>query len=164
MRRALSNIVPVEILERRRKAYVVRSTLNAALRMRASIGAGGQLISASLGILDSKTFDQAIKAASEGQVMPLVTLVRTLRMELWLCRLRDEMLLEQPPGPPRHFGEVQLAEEMNLTKKGGEFNEICKARRDRGQTGDHCCEKPKLKQADPQRSRFGVHGRYLECV
>lgn len=93
MRRALADLVPAEILNRRRKAYVVRSVLNRILKMRSIAFDSEPLVSSSLGIVDAKALDGAIQSACHGEEVPLVTLARTLTIEVWLRRLQGELPL-----------------------------------------------------------------------
>jgi asparagine synthase (glutamine-hydrolysing) len=88
MRRALAGITPDEILNRKRKAFVVRGPLNSIstewqclLTLRQGMRAD------SLGIVDSQGFLRALKEASCGQAVPVVPLMRTIAMERWLRSL-----------------------------------------------------------------------------
>jgi asparagine synthase (glutamine-hydrolysing) len=89
MRRALADVVPREILARRRKAFVVRSPM-------AGISAEWPKVSeltrnltcTSLGIVDSTRFAQALEDARRGKSVPMVLLMRTLGIELWLKSLQ----------------------------------------------------------------------------
>lgn len=85
MRRALAGIVPEEILNRKRKAFVVRGamlSLSTDLQTRGRMTS--QMLSASLGIVDQKAFAAALQKAGEGSQVSTVTVIRTLTMELWL--------------------------------------------------------------------------------
>lgn len=85
MRRALVGIVPQEILNRRRKAYVSRGPL-------AHIGSDwpklqglcGRMVSNSLGYVDSSRFLEALQRAKHGHADDLLQLIKTLKLELWL--------------------------------------------------------------------------------
>ena len=85
MRRAMAGLVPDELLNRKRKAYVVRGPL-------AGIEAAwprlqelcGRMVSGSLGVVDAKRFSEALLKAKHGQVDSLVHMLRTLKLELWL--------------------------------------------------------------------------------
>ncbi len=88
MRRALARIVPDEILQRKRKAFVIRGPL-------ASISTDWQDLltlckdsrADSLGIIDSEKFLDALKRAGCGQATPLIPLLRTVALERWLRSL-----------------------------------------------------------------------------
>jgi asparagine synthase (glutamine-hydrolysing) len=89
MRRALVGIVPSEILERRRKAYVSRAPLSALSRERAWFDELGiDMIASSLGIVSAPCFVQTVQRAREGQEVPIVTLMRTIELEIWLREMR----------------------------------------------------------------------------
>ncbi len=89
MRRALVGIVPAEILDRRRKAYVSRAPLAALSRERASLDElSTNMLAGSLGIVNAACFAQILQRAREGQEVPIVTLMRTIELEIWLRELR----------------------------------------------------------------------------
>jgi asparagine synthase (glutamine-hydrolysing) len=85
MRRSLASIVPNEILNRRRKAYVARAQI-------AAIGAGwSELMSAitnmqwgSRGIVDRDAVSEALGEGRHGRDVQMVPLIRTLLLEFWL--------------------------------------------------------------------------------
>jgi asparagine synthase (glutamine-hydrolysing) len=85
MRRALVRIVPDEILNRRRKAFAVRSPW-AAIAQDWTI-LGGQLTSASLGLVDQDKVAAAIDKARQGEEIPLVPMMRLMKLEFWLRSL-----------------------------------------------------------------------------
>lgn len=85
MRRALVGIVPDELLDRKRKGFVVRAPLTAISSEWASVmEMMGHTVSASLGIVDAKALREAAEKAREGQEVPIVALARTLGLEIWL--------------------------------------------------------------------------------
>ncbi len=94
MRRALIGIVPDELLNRKRKAFVARGP-------RVGIAAGWphllelsqQMLLSSLGITDSTRFVEAMHKTREGAEVPMVTLMRTLGIELWLRTLTTSHVL-----------------------------------------------------------------------
>lgn len=92
MRRALTGTVPDEILNRKRKAYLVRSPTIALLSRWTTVGAPEkQMVCDTLGIVDSDAFAKALRNAQEGLEVPVVTLLRTLGLEIWLrAVLRSE--------------------------------------------------------------------------
>jgi asparagine synthase (glutamine-hydrolysing) len=89
MRRALVGIVPDELLNRKRKAFVTRGPM-------ASIGAQWtglmeltqHMLASELGIVDSARFTNVLRKAREGQEVALITLLRTLAIESWLRNLQ----------------------------------------------------------------------------
>jgi len=88
MRRALVGIVPDELLERKRKAYVARSPM-------ADISADWtryadltkHMITSSLGIVETGKFLEALQKARQGKEISAVALLRTLGIETWLLNL-----------------------------------------------------------------------------
>lgn len=97
MRRALIGIVPDELLNRKRKAYVERGLMS-------GIGSNwGHLFErhptlelTCLGIVDQDQLHDAVRTASRGLQVPIVTLMRTLGIELWLRMLRGRGVLREP--------------------------------------------------------------------
>lgn len=90
MRRALVNVVPQLVLNRERKAYVTRAPLAMISRdWSALMKLSGQLVSASLGMVDPRIFRSALEAARYESNFPLLALMRTLGVELWLKNLQD---------------------------------------------------------------------------
>ena len=91
MRRALIGIVPDEILNRRRKAFVVRSPLAAISSEWMALAENSQsMATSSLGIVDSRRFQEALDQARHGQAPQIVTLLRTIGIEAWLRGLADQ--------------------------------------------------------------------------
>jgi len=86
MRRALREIVPPEILERRRKAYLSRTPIVAFVNARATLQSlSSELITARLGLVIQPTFERSIDSMTSGQLTtewPM--LLRTLLFEMWL--------------------------------------------------------------------------------
>jgi asparagine synthase (glutamine-hydrolysing) len=89
MRRALVGIVPNELLNRKRKAYVSRGP-----RVAISSGSTGlveishHMVSNSIGIVDTEGICEALQKVRQGQEVPMVCLMRTLGIEFWLRNLR----------------------------------------------------------------------------
>jgi asparagine synthase (glutamine-hydrolysing) len=85
MRRALRDIVPAEVLDRRRKAYVARSPLKTVFNEWKSLTRKDpQMLSTALGIVDSEAFGDALQKAHRGQEVKIVALMRTITIEYWL--------------------------------------------------------------------------------
>jgi asparagine synthase (glutamine-hydrolysing) len=89
MRRALADIVPWEILQRRRKAYVSRALVAIVSADFARLRSGGSFLAEELGIVDCKKLEHAVQNAEQGRAVATVPLLRTLALEDWLRSLRD---------------------------------------------------------------------------
>jgi asparagine synthase (glutamine-hydrolysing) len=83
LRRALRNIVPATILDRRRKAFVSRGPTFALTSLAQNSRCVGA-IAEEMGIIDAKKFFDVIEQARRGTEVPLVTMIRTLLLEHWL--------------------------------------------------------------------------------
>jgi asparagine synthase (glutamine-hydrolysing) len=94
MRRALIGIVPDEVLDRKRKAFVCRSP-RAAISMEwaSLVEMSHRMVSCSLELVDSQTFSEALNMARQGKEVAMVSLLRTMSIEFWLQRLREKKLL-----------------------------------------------------------------------
>ncbi len=93
-RRALVGMVPDELLNRKRKAYVVRRAMTGiSTEWSTLVGMNQEMVSTSMGIVDPKTFSEVLQKARCGLEIPTVTLMRTLGMELWLKDVRNREVL-----------------------------------------------------------------------
>jgi asparagine synthase (glutamine-hydrolysing) len=94
MRRSLVGIVPDELLNRKRKAFVARSPMAAISTEWPTLAETTQLmISNSLGIVEAKKFSEALQGARLGQEVPMVSLTRTLMIEFWLRHIWAQRML-----------------------------------------------------------------------
>jgi asparagine synthase (glutamine-hydrolysing) len=85
MRRALVGIVPQEILERKRKAYVLRGPMVAIARNWTGLRAfTSHMVTEEMGIVDACKFRKVLSRIREGAVVPLSPVIRTLLIEQWL--------------------------------------------------------------------------------
>lgn len=105
VRRALAGIVPEEVLGRRRKAYVSRAPMTAFSQERERLEELGRgMVAGSLGIVDVPSFSETLQKARSGQEVPIIPLVRTIELEIWLrSRQRSE--------PPAAAAFAELAGE-----------------------------------------------------
>jgi asparagine synthase (glutamine-hydrolysing) len=88
MRRALVGIVPNEVLNRKRKAFAARAPVVAISGEWARLTEISHcMVGASLGVVNQVSFSQYLQKVRQGQVVPLVPLMRTLYLELWLRNL-----------------------------------------------------------------------------
>lgn len=89
IRRALADIVPNEILDRKRKAYVTRGpTSHVAAELDRLLDFGQKMLLSSLGVVDASRFSNALRATALGQQIPLVLVMRTLALEIWLRHVK----------------------------------------------------------------------------
>lgn len=85
MRRALANIVPDEILNRKRKAYVARAPIaGISTEWGSLVEVSQHMCMGLLGVVDAKRLVEALQKARQGVEVPVVTLMRTFRIEVWL--------------------------------------------------------------------------------
>lgn len=88
MRRALADLVPAEVLGRRRKGYITRRPLDCIAKnweeIRSLICPSGL---AALGYVDQRLYCEAFLQARKGLTTDLVLLLRALKLELWLRNL-----------------------------------------------------------------------------
>lgn len=112
MRRALKGIVPEEILNRKRKAFVTRSSAAGISNDWASLtDTGASLSIVDLGIVDRRHFIEALQQLSAGQEVPIVTLMRTLLCEVWIRRIKGYLVGSD--------ARRQAIANRNLTKEEG---------------------------------------------
>lgn len=98
MRRALVGIVPDELLNRKRKAYIARTPIAAISTEWASIvGITQEMVAGALGIVNAEDFRKALQMARQGQEISLVILIRTLAIEFWLRSLGEQGVLPSNP-------------------------------------------------------------------
>jgi len=85
MRRALVGIVPDEVLNRKRKAFAVRSPTTAICTQWARlIRECGETTSEALGILNASAFSTEVDEAGRGRLVQIVRMSRMLEIESWL--------------------------------------------------------------------------------
>jgi asparagine synthase (glutamine-hydrolysing) len=85
MRRALANIVPYEVLERRRKAYQLRAPLRALQQAHDVLGKlFAEPMLADAGLIDVNVLRQFLRRTAEGDPTWWRAMLRTTALELWL--------------------------------------------------------------------------------
>jgi asparagine synthase (glutamine-hydrolysing) len=97
MRRALIGIVPDDLLNRKRKAYVARgpmADISADWTRYADLTQ--HMTSNALGIVETGKFLEALQKARHGEEVALVTLLRTLSIEIWLKSLSNHRIPDRP--------------------------------------------------------------------
>jgi asparagine synthase (glutamine-hydrolysing) len=99
MRRSMAGIVPEEILNRRRKAFVVRSPMNAITSNWPAILPLTENMQCQLfGIVDAKAFVESLREAQRGEEVAITSILRTLATEVWL-RSPSTSFLRRPSRP-----------------------------------------------------------------
>jgi asparagine synthase (glutamine-hydrolysing) len=111
MRRALVRIVPDELLNRKRKAYIARGTIadiSADWTHYADITQ--HMTSGLLGIVETEKFLETLQRARQGKEVAVVTLLRTLTIEIWLRSLSHHRTHDGLPkgwsGPLTHLPQT----------------------------------------------------------
>jgi asparagine synthase (glutamine-hydrolysing) len=95
MRRALVGVVPAEVLNRKRKAFLVRRPLIGIPEQFASLTEELEsLITVSLGIVDPSALRTELQKARAGREISAVALLHTLGIEVWLRNLVHSGLLK----------------------------------------------------------------------
>jgi len=103
MRRSLCGIVPDEILNRKRKAYVSRAPRTAIAGQWPNMQAVTRdMIAESLGIVSSAAFRQALEDVRSGKEGAIVPIQRMLLLECWLRNLSQCGVLSSTGSVPRH--------------------------------------------------------------
>lgn len=88
MRRSLAGIVPEEILNRKRKAFVSRAPRTfIAAHWEHIQSMSRDMILESLGIVSAAAFRQCLEDVRHGKEVPIVPVQRTLSLECWLRNL-----------------------------------------------------------------------------
>jgi asparagine synthase (glutamine-hydrolysing) len=88
MRRALCGIVPPEILNRRRKAFIARAPLvSIRTELPQLLEFTKNMISNRAGIVDAERFQKSLVEAAAGGELLVVLTLRTLLLEAWLSHL-----------------------------------------------------------------------------
>jgi asparagine synthase (glutamine-hydrolysing) len=138
LRRALTGIVPAEILGRKRKAFVSRAPLAAMSREWSDLRRMSErMLLASLGMIRPDPFREALDKARAGRDVPMVALLRTIAIELWLRNLIHHGLSfdrEVKTVSPMWALAVKsvisrtndFSAEKNHQQKGGETRELSK--------------------------------------
>ena len=111
MRRSLAGIVPYEILNRKRKGFVSRRPLIRLQQDWSALLSGNDvLMTEELGILDSRALAATMERASVMEGPPLVPLLRTFGIELWLRALAASGLITSVRARRQH-AEIPVSNE-----------------------------------------------------
>jgi len=108
MRRALAGLVPDEVLNRKRKAYLVRSPTKTMDREWQRLVEQRQfMVAESFGIVNQDRFTDAVQKAQAGMEIDVVSAQRTLALEVWLRQLAKHSLLTVPTTRANRVTEVE---------------------------------------------------------
>jgi asparagine synthase (glutamine-hydrolysing) len=127
MRRALKGIVPDEILNRRRKAYLTQTPLTVAITQAAQHFANtATLLSSTLGIVDDEALRQTIDRARRGEEVPLVSLLKTNTFEAWLRSVVKHLgsRIQLDPRNDKQPSSYKSQSRPSLDPKGKSFNPL----------------------------------------
>ncbi len=117
MRRALAGIVPSEILNRKRKAFVVRSVVSAVAAEWSNLVVLTDAMAGSLpGIVHPKAVVKALQRARSGREMPQIGMINMFRIHSWVQQLQDWNVLRSPDADQMFRG----GPELNLGPLGSE--------------------------------------------
>ena len=109
MRRSLVDIVPSTILQRRRKAFVVRRPLAHLEKNWDRLASQADCMAlADMGIIDKQLFMDRLHAARHGDHSHLLPLLKTFMFELWLKNLLGRKLLHLTVNTSRIFPSEPL--------------------------------------------------------
>lgn len=101
MRRALSAIVPEEVLKRRRKGFVVRGPMaSVSAAWRVLLAMSERMATCSAGVVDPKAFVEVLERIHKGSGVPIGPMMRTLALEYWLQHLQERGLVTPLPRSP----------------------------------------------------------------
>jgi len=87
MRRALKGVVPDQVLNRRRKAFVIRSPIITISQELERIAGTSGLAMAALGVVDKNRLLDEMRRAMRGADVAIVPLLRAFTLEDWLTTL-----------------------------------------------------------------------------
>jgi asparagine synthase (glutamine-hydrolysing) len=113
MRRALVGIVPAEILDRRRKAFVVRGPIShIANHWSEILEFSRKSMMAALGMIDEEKFLRTLDAVRVGSEVAMIPLLRAFAMEQWLrnSKVRKCLVI----GEPDETGSVSPSRQPEL--------------------------------------------------
>src|SRR5581483_10896766 len=133
MRRSLAAIIPPEIMSRRTKGSVARSTLlGIEVRWAEMEGLVASPISAAQGYVDREGLQQALQKLRNGDAPHFVSLIKTLQLEQWLRGLEKRRAASIPPEPTKPMATAlqQPAPHNNTPMiSTGRFSQILDERR-----------------------------------
>jgi asparagine synthase (glutamine-hydrolysing) len=93
MRRALRGIVPDQVLNRRRKAFVIRAPIIAISQQLQRISERSELSMSNFGLVDRVRLLDEMRQAISGADVPIVPLLRAFTLEAWITALIGRRVL-----------------------------------------------------------------------
>jgi len=140
MHRSLADLIPHEILNRRRKAFVARSPITAIANEWERLSQiSSQMLLESRGIVAGPRFAEALCHARRGEEVPIALLLRTIALEDWLrsfpgearvtaaSRQPDELTTTIPVRHAPHKGSGSPLQRKISERKGVSDDEILQA-------------------------------------
>jgi asparagine synthase (glutamine-hydrolysing) len=116
MRRALVGIVPDELLNRKRKAFINRGPrVSIAAEWPNLLELGRHMLMSSLGIVDSTHFVEALQTIRQGIDVPIIPLIRTVGIEFWLRNLTARHVLGDAAWETRTATKQALSQTDNVS-------------------------------------------------
>jgi asparagine synthase (glutamine-hydrolysing) len=130
MRRALSGIVPAEVLYQKRKAFAVRGPVQAVIGATEALldGGGENLLSASLGFVAPQPLAKTISALRSGESTRIVPLIRVLALEGWLRNLCHHGMVSMTPRALRRRACQPIASGDQLNPPGTLISQLRRER------------------------------------
>jgi len=117
MRRALSGIVPDEVLNRSRKGFVTRAPLVSLSKHFASLTEMTEhMVSESFGIIDSKQLRAALSSSSSNDDFSSLFLWRTIHLEGWMRRLLNLGFIEVNRTTPYGIAECRTRKRVDMAQ------------------------------------------------
>jgi asparagine synthase (glutamine-hydrolysing) len=116
MKRALAGIVPDELLNRRRKAFIPQepkknvSAERTAAEWPSPAEMGWRMAGSSAGIINADRFLEALEKARRNEEAPIDSLKRTLTLESWLRHLTSQGVLKNSLDTKEHLSSLEAQE------------------------------------------------------
>jgi len=96
LRRSLAGIVPNQILNRKRKAFVSRAPLKSIAKDWTFLDeVSKHMVAESIGVVEPEKFRRVLENARSGYQVPLVFLLRTITLEAWLRHISDRIIVDK---------------------------------------------------------------------
>jgi asparagine synthase (glutamine-hydrolysing) len=114
MRRALVGIVPNELLNRKRKAFVASVPAAVLTEWVRALRAPAEITGSAFGIVETEQLLEACDQLRRGQLVPIVPLMRTFLVEAWLKSLYEQRI-STPSRKGEHRRSLSLPSGKRLT-------------------------------------------------